>query len=39
MSIGWPLKAMFGMLLIAPYPSFVIGAIKLVGHIKCKMLK
>lgn len=34
MGIGWPLKAIFGMVLFAPYPTVVCGGGVLVKHVR-----
>jgi len=36
MGIGWPLKAIFGMVLFAPYPTVVWGGSVLVKHVRRK---
>lgn len=36
MGIGWPLKAIFGIVLFAPYPTVVWGCGVLVKHIRRK---
>jgi len=39
MGVGWSLRAMFWMVLIAPYPSIASVLVATVHYIKCKVAK